>query len=203
VRLVQLHGGRTTAVTLGPPAAAEQLRNAVAMGLESALLLETERSDWDPQATAAALADALRDGGHDLVLFGNESADSGGYQVGIRVAHMLGLHCVTGVKHIEIVDGTATVRREEGGGWEIFEVKLPAVLMVKEGINLPRYASLPGRLRAKKTEIALVEPAWREGDLRKQRLVVPEEQGSHVELLGEGAAAAPRVVEVLKELGIA
>ena len=203
LRLVERHGGTTTAVTLGPPAAAEQLQNAVAMGIESALLLETERSDWDPQATAAALAEALRDGGHDLLLFGNESADSGGYQVGIRVAHALGLPCVTGVKGIEIADGTATVRREEGGGWEIFEVPLPAVLTVKEGINLPRYASLPGRLRAKKLEIVRVEPAWREGDLRKQRLVVPQEQGSHVELLGEGPAAAPRVVEVLKELGVA
>ena len=203
LRLVERHGGTTTAVTLGPPAAAEQLRNAVAMGIASALLLETERSDWDPQATAAALADALRGGGHDLLLFGNESADSGGYQVGIRVAHALGLPCVTGVKAIEIVDGTATVHREEGGGWEIFEVPLPAVVTVKEGINLPRYASLPGRLRAKKTEIVRIEPAWREGGLRKRRLVVPEEQGSRVEVLGEGAAAAPRVVEVLKELGIA
>jgi electron transfer flavoprotein beta subunit len=77
------------------------------------------------------------------------------------------------------------------------------VLTLKEGINLPRYASLPGRLRAKKTEIARVEPAWREGELRKQRLVVPEEQGSRVELLGDGPAAAPRVVAVLKELGVA
>ena len=203
LRLVEQHGGTTTALTLGPPAAAEQLRNAVAMGIESAVLLETDRSDWDPQATATALADALRDGGHDLLLFGNESADSGGYQVGIRVAYALGLRCVTGVKAIEIADGTATVRREEGGGWEIFEVPLPAVLTVKEGINLPRYASLPGRLRAKKTEIVQVEPAWREGGLQKQRLVVPQEQGSQVELLGEGPAAAPRVVEVLKELGVA
>ena len=123
-------------MTLGPPAAAEQLQNAVAMGIESAVLLETERSDWDPQATAAALAEALRDGGHDLLLFGNESADSGGYQVGIRVAHALGLPCVTGVKGIEIADGVATVRREEGGGWEIFEVPLPAVL-TREGGDQP------------------------------------------------------------------
>ena len=203
LRLVERHGGTTTAVTLGPPAAAEQLRNALSMGIESALLLETERSDWDPQATAAALAQALADGGHDLLLFGNESADSGGFQVGIRVAHALGLPCVTGVKGLEVAAGTATVRREEGGGWEIFEVRLPAVLTLKEGINLPRYASLPGRLRAKKTEIVSVEPAWREGDLRKQRLVVPEEQGSRVQMLGEGPVAAARVVELLKELGVA
>jgi electron transfer flavoprotein beta subunit len=203
LRLVEQHGGTTTAVALGPPAAAEQLRNAVAMGVGSAVLLETEGSDWDPQATAAALAPVLAEGGYDLLLFGNESADSGGYQVGIRVAHALGLPCVTGVKGLEIADGKATVRREEGGGWEIFEVPLPAVLTLKEGINLPRYASLPGRLRAKKTEIVRVEPAWAEGELRKQRLVVPEEQGSRVELLGEGPAAAPRVVAVLRELGVA
>ncbi|HUQ22389.1 MAG TPA: electron transfer flavoprotein subunit beta/FixA family protein [Gaiellaceae bacterium] len=203
LRLVEKHGGTTTAVTLGPPAAAEQLRNAIAMGVQSAVLLETEQSDWDPQATAAALADVLRDGGHDLLLFGNESADSGGYQVGVRVAHALGLPCVTGVKGIEIAEGVAKVRREESGGWEIFEVPLPAVISVKEGINLPRYASLPGRLRAKKTEIVRVEPGWSEGGLRRQRLLVPQEHGSAVEVLGEGPAAAPRVVEVLKELGVA
>ena len=203
LRLVDRHGGTTTAVTLGAPAAAEQLRNAIAMGIESAVLLETERSDWDPQATAAALAPVLGEGGHDLLLFGNESADTGGYQVGVRVAHALGLPCVTGVKRIEVADGTATVRREESGGWEILEVRLPAVLTVMEGINLPRYASLPGRLRAKKAELVRVEPAWHEGGLRKQRLAVPEEQGTRVEVLGEGPAAAPRVVAVLRELGVA
>ena len=111
---------------------------------------------------------------------------------------------MTGVKGIEIADGTATVRREEGGGWEIFEVPLPAVVTVKEGINLPRYASLPGRLRAKKTEIV------RDRARVESRAVCassgsscPQEQGSQVELLGEGPAAAPRVVEVLKELGVA
>jgi len=203
LRLVERHGGTTTAVTLGPPEAAEQLRNAIAMGIDAGILLESERSDWDPQATAAALAEVLRGRDDDLLLFGNESADSGGYQVGIRVAHALGLPCVSGVKGIDVDAGTATVRREEGGGWEIFEVRLPAVVTVKEGINLPRYASLPGRLRARKTELARSEPSWREGDLRKTRLVVPDEQASSVLVLGEGAAAAPRVVEVLQELGVA
>ena len=165
-------------MTLGPPAAAEQLQNAIAMGIESAVLLETERSDWDPQATAAALADALRDGGHDLLLFGNESADSGGYQVGIRVAHALGLPCVTGIKGIEIADGMATRRgaRRAAAG-RSSRCRCRPWSRVKEGINLPRYASLPGRLRAKKTEIVRVEPAWREGGLRKQRLRRPAGAG--------------------------
>ena len=166
LRLVERHGGTTTAVTLGPPAAAEQLRNAVAMGIDSALLLETERSDWDPQATAAALAEALREGGHDLLLFGNESADSGGYQVGIRVAHTLGLPCVTGVKGLEVADGTATVRREEGGGWEIFEVPLPAVLTRQGGDQPASLRLAPGpaareedRDRARRAGVARGRPA--------------------------------------------
>lgn len=199
---MEKHGGTTTAVTLGPPAAAEQLRNAIAMGIESGVLLESERADWDPQATAAALAPVLGEGRHDLLLFGNESADTGGYQVGVRVGHALGLPCVTGVKRIEVADGRATVRREQSGGWEILEVQLPAVVTVMEGINLPRYASLPGRLRAKKAELVRVEPEWHEGGLRKQRLSIPEEQGARVEVLGEGPAAAPRVVAMLKELGV-
>jgi electron transfer flavoprotein beta subunit len=203
LRLVAAHGGSATALTLGPPEASEQLRNAIAMGAESAILLETDGSDWDPQATAAAIVDAARDGGYDLLLFGNESADSGGYQVGIRVAHALGLPCVTGIKSIAVDNGVATVRREAGGGWEIFEVALPAVFTVKEGINLPRYPSLPGRLRAKKTEIRRHAPARAAGGLRKLRLVVPEDEGSSVEFLGDGASAAPRVVEVLRELGFA
>ncbi len=121
LRLAAAHGGTTTVLTLGPPAAAEQLRDAVAMGVDAAILLETDGGDWDPQATAAAIADAVRGRDFDLLLFGNESADSGGYQVGIRVAYLLGLPVVTGAKGIELGDGVATVRREAGGGWEIFE----------------------------------------------------------------------------------
>jgi electron transfer flavoprotein beta subunit len=197
------HEGSTTVLTLGPPAAAEQLRNALAMGIEAGTLLETDGGDWGPEATAQAIAEATRDGGHDLLLFGNESADSGGYQVGIRVAHALGLPCVTGIKGLEIADGVATARRETGGGWEIFEVPLPAVITVKEGINLPRYPSLPGRLRAKKAELTVLRPDPSPEGLEKVRLVVPREEQTPVEILGEGAAAAPRVVEVLQELGIA
>src|SRR5437763_15601016 len=109
----------------------------------------------------------------DLPVVGNEAADSGDYQVGGRVAPLLGLPCVTGIKGIAIEDGRLTARREAGGGWEIFEVPLPAVVTVKEGLNLPRYASLPGRLRAKKTAIERLEPKPRESALVTTRLVVP------------------------------
>jgi electron transfer flavoprotein beta subunit len=202
LRLVEAHGGSSSVLTLGPAAAAEQLRNALAMGIGSAILLETDGGEFDPAATAAAIVEAVGDRGFDLLLFGNESADSGGYQVAVRVAAALGLPCVTGVKGIEIQDGRVVARREASGGWEVFEVPLPAVISVKEGINLPRFPSLPGRLRAKKQELETHRPERREPGLEKVRLIVPQEAQSTVELLGNGPEAAPRVVEVLRELGV-
>ena len=204
LRIVEEHGGATTVLALGPAAATEQLQNALAMGIGAGVLLETDGPDWNAEATAAALAEAIRDRPEplDLLLFGNEAADSGDYQVGVRVAYALGLPCVTGIKGITIEEGRLTARREAGGGWEIFELPLPAVVTVKEGINLPRYASLPGRLRAKKTPIERIEPGPRPSALETIRLVVPPEHQSHVEILGGGADAAPRVVEVLRDLGL-
>ncbi len=204
LRITELHGGSTVVATLGPPAATQQLQNAMAMGIGAAVLLETDGLDWNAEATASALADAIRTRPEpfDLLLFGNEAADTGDYQVGVRVAHALGLPCVTAIKGIEIEDGRLTARREAGGGWEIFELPLPAVVTVKEGINLPRYASLPGRLRAKKTPIERIDPKPRASALATTRLVVPTEQETHAEILGSGADAAPRVVEVLRDLGL-
>jgi electron transfer flavoprotein beta subunit len=204
LRIAEAHGGSTTVLTLGPAAAREQLQNALAMGIGAAVLLETDGRDWSAEATATAIVEAIRARSEpfDLLLFGNEAADSGDYQVGLRVAHGLGLPCVTGIKGMTIDDGRLTARREAGGGWEIFELPLPAAVTVKEGINLPRYASLPGRLRAKKTPIERSAPVPRTSALETIRLVVPPERRSHVEILGGGADAAPRVVELLRELGL-
>jgi electron transfer flavoprotein beta subunit len=203
LRIVEQHGGATTVLTLGPAAAAEQLQDAMAMGIGRAALLETDGSDWNAEATAAALAEAIRAQPEqfDLLLFGNEAADTGDYQIGVRVAHALGLPCLTGIKGIVVEETRLTARREAGGGWEIFELPLPAVLTVKEGINLPRYASIQGRLRAKKARIEKIEPRPRPSALKTVRLIVPPEQETHVEILSGGPEAAPRVVGLLRELG--
>jgi electron transfer flavoprotein beta subunit len=206
VRIVEANGGRTTVLTLGAEESVEQLRDAVAMGAGRAVLLETDGEEWDPIATASAIVDMVRaeDGtGFDVLLFGNEAADTGDYQVGVRVAHALGLPCVAGIKGLELADGVATVRREAAaGGWETFEVPLPAVFTVKEGINLPRYPSVPGRLRAKKAEIERQTPAWVAGGLERIRLLLPPEQEGQVEILGTGPDAAPAVVELLQRIGV-
>ncbi|MGH2528287.1 MAG: electron transfer flavoprotein subunit beta/FixA family protein [Actinomycetota bacterium] len=207
VRLVEAHGGSTTVLTLGPEAAEEQLRDGLALGADRAVLLETDGAEWDAGATAAAIARVVRDHrdagvAYDLLLFGNESADAGDYQVGVRVAHALDLPCVTGVKQLEIPDGAAVARREGPGGSEIFEVALPAVVTVKEGINLPRYPSIPGRLRAKKAPVERLRPERPAPGLEKVRLRLPQGRDKQAEMLGDGTAGAERAVEVLRQLGV-
>ncbi|HEY7735161.1 MAG TPA: electron transfer flavoprotein subunit beta/FixA family protein [Candidatus Limnocylindrales bacterium] len=208
VRIVEAGGGSVTAVTLGPEVATEQLRDAMAIGADRAVLLETDGREWDPMETAAAIVDAVQAQAaagtpYDLLLFGNEAADTGDYQVPIRVAVALDLPWVTGVKALELRDGVAVARREAvGGGWEEFELPLPAVVAVKEGINLPRYPSLPGRLRANKKPIDRVAPTARPSGPTMSRLRLPREEAHEVEILGRGADAAPRVVEVMRTLGV-
>ena len=197
-------GGEVVVLTLGPPEAEEQLRDCMAIGADRGILLKTGGQEWDPQATAAAIVDAVRgEGGFDLILFGNESADGANYQTGIRVAHALGLPVVTGLKKIDVLDRRVRCERDIGGARDVYEAPLPAVLTVLEGLNLPRYPSVPGRLRAKSKPLAVVEPARPAPKLEMLRLVVPEGQGKTAEILGEGAAASPRVVEVMQALGVA
>jgi electron transfer flavoprotein beta subunit len=203
VRIVEAGGGEVVVLTLGPAEAEEQLRDCMAIGADRGILLKTDGTEWDAQATAAAIVDAVREEQFDLLLFGNESADAGNYQVGIRVAYALGLPVVTGLKKIDAQEASARVERDVGGARDVYEVPLPAVLSVLEGLNLPRYPSVPGRLRAKSKPLAVLEPARPEPKLEKLRLVVPEGQGKQAEVLGTGADAAPRVVEVMQQLGVA
>lgn len=208
VQIVERLGGSVTVLTLGPDEADKQLRDSMAVGADRGILLQTDGREWDPVATANAIVDAVRteqEAGqnYDLLFFGNEAADTGGYQVGIRVAHALGLPSISGIKGIEIKDdGQVVARREAGGGWEIYELPLPAVITVKEGLNLPRYPSVPGRLRAKKKPLQTTEPEQNGGGLEMIRLKNPPDQGSTVQILGEGPEAAPKIVDVLKELSV-
>jgi electron transfer flavoprotein beta subunit len=203
VRIRERLGGRVTVLTLGPPEAADQVRDALALGAERGVLLEAGDREWGPVATAAAIADAARDGGYDLLLFGNEAADSGDYQVPVRVAHALGRPCVTGIKHLEVLDGgRIRAGREYLGIAETFEVPLPAVISVKEGINLPRYPSLPGRLRAKRAVIDHVTPSWRPDRVRTLGFRVPEGGRGRARVLGRGVEAVPALVELLDTIGV-
>jgi electron transfer flavoprotein beta subunit len=227
VRLVERFGGSVTVATLGPAAAEEQLRSCLALGASAAVLLETEPGlEVGPIATAAALHSvaaphsvAAAGSGFDLVLLGNEASDTGDYQVGIRLAHLLGWPAATGIKALSVDDVGVSVSasRTYRGLLETFAFELPCVVTVKEGINLPRYPSLPGRLRAKRAAItrlpgpdgasgraapaAPVAPASAR-DVRMTSLRVPDAPRKQATVLGQGAEAVPALVNVLVELGV-
>lgn len=206
VQLKEERGGEVTVLTLGPGEAEEQLRFAASVGADHGVLVPTDGAARDPQRTAAALVAAIAeleaDGPFDLILFGNESADAGGFQVGIRVAHALGRPIVQGIKAIDVGDDSVTVRREIDGGFEVYELPRPAVLGVKEGLNIPRYPTMKGRLASKKLEITTLPLDAEPGGQARVRLHRPEEQVSETVILGEGPDAAGAVVDVLADLGV-
>jgi electron transfer flavoprotein beta subunit len=229
VRIVEKEGGSTAVLTLGPAAAEEQLRDAMAIGIDRAILLETEGAEWDPVSTAGVIAETIEaqeaaNGEFDLIVFGNEAADTGDYQVGVRVATLLGRPIINGIKEIWFSDSRREVfaRREApDGGWETYDLPLPAVLGVKEGLNLPRYPSVPGRLRAKKKEVERIslgaspsgalglgageDAAGAESEIpgpTKRRLRLPAEERTAAEVIGHGPEAAPAVVDLLQRIGV-
>jgi electron transfer flavoprotein beta subunit len=207
IQQVEEHGGSATVLTMGAPEGDEQLRSALAMGATQAVLMPTDGEEMDPQATSQAILAAIHqleqaEGPFDLILFGNEAADSGGYQVAIRVAHGLDRPCLTGIKALDLDGNQAKARREAGGGWENYRLDMPAVFSVKEGISLPRYPPLRGRMRAKKAEIPEISPEGTPGGLEMIRFETPPSAGSHVEILGEGPAAAGKIVDLLENLGL-
>jgi electron transfer flavoprotein beta subunit len=208
VRLIEANGGESVVLTLGPPEAIEQLRDAMALGIDRAIHLQTDGAEWDPEASAAAIVDAIRadeetNGVFDLIVFGNESADSGGYQVGLRVARALGRPAVTGLKGVKVEGGSVRCEQDADGGRDVYLVPVPAVLTVKEGLNLPRYPSVPGRMRAGRKPVATSAPTPAPARLELVRLVVPPGQGRRAEVLGSGASAAPAVVEMMRKIGVA
>jgi electron transfer flavoprotein beta subunit len=207
VQLVEQHGGEVTVLTLGPAEAEEQLRTAVSVGAAKAVLVPIEGQDWDPQRTASAIASVVKDlesanGSFDLILFGNESADSCGYQVGVRAALKLARPMVNGAKGIEIDGTSAKIRRESDAGQDIYVLPMPAAVGVKEGINLPRYPTMKGRLASKKVDVTRTESTGSVGGLKMIQLQRPPERVSNTQILGTGPEAASAVVDLLEELGV-
>ncbi len=207
VRLIEANQGDSVVLTLGPSEAVDQLRDAMALGIDRAIHLQTDGQEWDGQATADAITEAIRadeeaNGSFDIIFFGNESADSGGFQVGIRVAYALGRPCVTGLKKVTLEGLAVRCEQEVEGGRDVYVVPLPAVLTVKEGLNLPRYPSVPGKMRARSKPVAVTTPTRPRPRLELIKLAVPAGQGRRAESLGTGAAAATAVVDLLQKTGV-
>jgi electron transfer flavoprotein beta subunit len=207
VQIAAASGGSAGVVTLGTAEAVEQLRSALAVGLTAATLVEVEPSTLGPADVARELAAVVRaheEAGtaHDLVLLGNDAADSGDFQVGIRLAYELGRPVVNGAKVVSVADGVATARVEGPDGVETYEVPLPAIVTIREGGVEPRYPSVPGRMKAKKVPVEELTLSGEPSGPKRVKLTQPPPVPSNVQILGKGAAAAPAVVDILEELGV-
>ena len=137
------------------------------------------------------------------MLLGNDAADSGDFQVGIRLAYELGWPVVNGVSTVS-VDGDGVVTASGAGpdGHETYRVPLPAVVTVLEGGVEPRYPTVPGRMKAKKVAIDERQPTAEPAGPARVRLLLPPPTPSDVQILGKGADAAPAVVDLLEQLGV-
>ncbi len=151
--------GEVTIFTVGSPKADEVVKMGLAKGAERAVRITPEAPEkLDALATAALLAEQIKEGAFDLVLTGCYSSDRGNSQVGVTLAELLGIPHASLVINMEIEEDVATVRRElEGGLLEELNIKLPALFTIQTGINEPRYASILGIKRAGKKEIKVVE----------------------------------------------
>jgi electron transfer flavoprotein beta subunit len=196
VQVAAATGGRASVLTLGDADAVEQLRAA-----------QADSSRLGPADVAREIAAVVRDHadtgeGHDLVLLGNDAADSGDFQVGIRLAYELGWPVVNGVATVRVEDGVVVAAGDGPEGHETYRVPLPAVVTVLEGGVEPRYPTVPGRMKAKKVAIEQRTPTAEPAGPKRVRLLLPPPAPSNVQVLGKGADAAPAVVDLLEQLGV-
>jgi electron transfer flavoprotein beta subunit len=189
--------GEVVIVSLGGDAAQETIRTALAMGADRGVLLKVDRVPLDPLPVARALADEMREGGYDLLLFGKLAIDDSSHGTGVMVAELLGVPAVGAVAKLEIADGKGRAEREIEGGIEVVEFTLPAVLTAEKGLNEPRYPALKGIMMAKKKPLAVKPVTLADPGLEVVGLAHPPER-KEGRIVGEGADAVPALVEVLR-----
>ena len=190
-------GGETVVISLGGDANKETLRKALAMGVDTAVLLKDD-SYRDSLSVAKALAEEIKAQGAELVFFGKQSVDYDNSIVGQLTAEILGYNCVSVAVAFNL-DGTKiTAEREIEGGKEIIETSLPAVITAQKGLNEPRYASLKGIMAAKKKEIAEKQPAAAQNQVEILSMKKPASKQAG-KILGNDASVVPELVRLLKE----
>ncbi len=207
VQVAAATDGRATVLSIGSGDAVEQLRSALGVGCAAAVLVETDPVAIGPADVAHEVAQVVGDheaagAAYGLVLLGNDAADSGDFQVGIRLAHELGRPVVTGAKTVTVDGETAHLRADGPEGQESYAVPLPAVATVLEGGVEPRYPTITGRMKAKKVEVETRAPSREAVGSGRVRLTLPPPTPSSAEVLGEGPQTAAAVVDLLHKLGV-
>lgn len=159
IQLKEKHDGEITVVTVGTEDGEKELRTALAMGADKAVLIniEDDVEDGDQYTTAKILSEYFKDQEYDIILGGNVAIDGGSGQVGPRVAELLNIPCVTTITKVSIDGESVTIERDVEGDTEIIETSLPVLVTAQQGLNEPRYPSLPGIMKAKKKPLDELE----------------------------------------------
>ncbi|OLO28669.1 electron transfer flavoprotein subunit beta [Alkalihalophilus pseudofirmus] len=200
------HGGEVTVVTVGTEESEKELRTALAMGADKAVLIDSEDvEETDQFTTASLLVTYLKDQEIDIILGGNVAVDGGSGQVGPRVAEMLGMPSVTTITELTIDGNTATIVRDVEGDEETVEVSLPVLVTATQGLNEPRYPSLPGIMKAKKKPLETLdlddldlEEEDVEAKTKTVEILLPPQKQAGKVLEGEMDAQVKELVSLLK-----
>lgn len=189
--------GEVIAISVGESSSTEQLRSALAMGADRAVLLKGEPT-LDGMATARALAAEVKEVGPELVLLGMKAVDDDQQQVAPMLAELLDMPCVTVASKIEMDGGAAVAHREAEGGVEVVEAATPAVISITKGEYEPRYPSLKGIMAAKKKPLEEKDAQLGESRIELRALTPPPERPAG-RIVGEGVDAVPELVRALRE----
>lgn len=205
IQLRDQTNGSVYVVSVGPERSADALRTALAMGADEAILIHDGRLGTDEASVSKVLASYLSDQSYDLILGGYFSVDNGAGQVGIRLSKLLDIPHVGSITELNVDAGVATVKRDAEGNTEEIEVTLPALFTAQQGLNEPRYPSLPGIMKAKKkpfTTLSLDDLSISEDALVSKTtrldLALPEKRQAGQKLTGEPSEQVKELVSQLK-----
>ncbi len=198
IRIKEGKGAEVVALTVGSDTAKDVLKNALALGADSAVLLKGD-GQGDAFAVAQMIAAYAKDKGFDLILCGNKGLGGDNAAMGPMLAELLGVAQANVIVKLEIGDGTFKAEREIEVGSEIVEGALPAVITAQKGLNEPRYASLKGIMAAKKKTIEELDAAAVTAGAQVSALALPPERPAGRNLEGDPAAQAQALLQALKD----
>lgn len=204
VQLKEQTGGDLTVLCIGPERVKETMKKALAMGCDRGIYVADDESfKKDPFSIASIIAEYAKTKSYDMIFTGMQSQDRGSGQVGVLIAEMLGLSCVTTIVSFVYADGTIVTKRElEGGAKAVVKVPVPALVTCQLGLNTPRYPTLPNIMKAKKKELLSIKVSELLNISPHQEttvLYVPEKKGGGLILEGDISELADKLIKILKE----
>ena len=209
LRIRSAHGGTVTIISAGPERSVEAIRTALAMGADKGVLIKSPAADnCDGLGIARILAAALKNIEFDLIIAGQRAVDDDNFQVGTAVAEFLSIPNISLVIKEEIADGKIRCCRTVEGGTVVLEAPLPALFTTQKGLNEPRYASLPGIMKAKRKPLDIKSlsdigiDASEIGEPRAKVLAMklpPEREGGRIIKGDSSQAIAAELVNALHE----